>query len=84
MFDWHTVSSDALLVDWDDVKRRRQMSKNIDWTVVKKKPKPSELHDKWVVVTSINKPTSDVEKLAKMEGWKVVVVGDTKTPSDWR
>jgi len=42
------------------------------------------MYDKWIVLTTINAPTDDLKKLADIEGWKVVVVGDTKTPADWR
>lgn len=83
-FDWHSVPKDPLLVDWHEFRKDRRLAKGIDWTAVERKPRPSQLHDKWVVITSINKPTSDVKMLAKMDGWKVVVVGDTKTPPDWR
>lgn len=41
-------------------------------------------HEKWIVVTSINAPTKDVIALSKIPGWKLVVVGDTKTPKDWK
>lgn len=61
-----------------------RLSEEIDWSTVKKKPQVTELHDKWVVITTINLPTDDVKMLASMEGWKVVVVGDTKTPPSWR
>lgn len=83
-FDWHSVPKDPLLVDWSQLRKGKQLVKDIDWMAVDRKPRPSQLHDKWVVITSINKPTSDVKMLAKMDGWKVVVVGDTKTPPDWR
>jgi hypothetical protein len=43
----------------------------------------TEDFDKWIVVTTIQYPTPAVEKLAKLPGWKMVVVGDKKTPSDW-
>ena len=61
-------------------------SRQIDWKAIPKKSSPptEELHDKWIVLTTINKPTGDVKKLAEIKGWKVVVVGDTKTPKDWR
>jgi len=39
--------------------------------------------DRWVVVTTINAPTEAVARLAALPGWRVVVVGDTKTPRDW-
>lgn len=43
----------------------------------------SEKHDKWIVITSVNYPTADVKKLAAIPGWKMVMVGDTKSPKDW-
>jgi hypothetical protein len=43
----------------------------------------TETHDKWIVVTTINPPTDAVKSWAAMEGWRVVAVGDTKTPPDW-
>nr|XP_058967256.1 uncharacterized protein LOC131793794 [Pocillopora verrucosa] len=57
----------------------------IDWSKIPQKQTPpkGDMHDKWIVLTTINAPTSDVKKLAGIEGWKVVVVGDTKTPADW-
>lgn len=38
---------------------------------------------KWVVVTTINRPTPTIARLAALPGWRTVVVGDTKTPADW-
>ena len=60
--------------------------KEINWKEIPRKPSPpkGEMHEKWIVVTTINSPTADVKKLAGIEGWKVVVVGDTKTPTKWR
>lgn len=60
--------------------------KDINWKEIPRKPAPpaKEKHDKWIVITTINSPTADVKKLAGIEGWKVVVVGDTKSPADWR
>jgi hypothetical protein len=40
-------------------------------------------HDKWIVVTTINEPTDAVKKLAALSEWRVVVIGDTKTPPSW-
>ncbi|XP_059144923.1 uncharacterized protein LOC131932067 [Physella acuta] len=39
--------------------------------------------DKWIVVTSIASPTEQVKYLAKMKDWRLVVVGDLKSPSVW-
>jgi len=57
-----------------------------NWKKIPRKTTPpaEEMHDKWIVLTTINSPTADVKKLAGIEGWKVVVVGDTKTPTIWR
>lgn len=51
---------------------------------VKVKVDQDVFSERWIVVTSINYPTVDVRKLASIPGWKVVVVGDLKTPKDWR
>jgi hypothetical protein len=40
-------------------------------------------HARWVVVTTINAPTDAIKKLAALPDWRVVVVGDTKTPANW-
>lgn len=37
----------------------------------------------WIVVTTINYPTEQLKRLAQLHDWKIVVVGDIKTPSDW-
>ncbi|XP_046863906.1 probable glycosyltransferase STELLO1 [Xenia sp. Carnegie-2017] len=62
--------SEISYVDWSKVKPRKKVNKE-------------EHHDKWIVVTSIAQPTEQVKKLAVVEGWKLLVVGDSKTPKDW-
>ncbi len=39
--------------------------------------------DQWIVVTTIQAPTPQLCKLAQLPGWRLVVVGDQKTPLDW-
>ena len=39
--------------------------------------------DKWAVVTTINPPTSGVKSVASLKGWCMVIVGDTKTSSNY-
>jgi len=39
--------------------------------------------DKFIVITSIFLPTEAIEKFAKLNDWKVIVVGDKKTATDW-
>lgn len=40
----------------------------------------------WIVITTINKPTRAIEdyaRIANRMGWKLLIVGDTKTPNDY-
>lgn len=52
-------------------------------------PKPSDSlidgphSDQWIVITSIADVTNDIRRLALLEGWKIVVVGDKKSPAVW-
>ncbi|XP_046549461.1 probable glycosyltransferase STELLO1 [Haliotis rubra] len=39
--------------------------------------------DKWIVTTATAAPNDNVKFLAQIPGWKVVVVGDRKSPSQW-
>ena len=41
-------------------------------------------HAKWIVVTTINPPTQQLIALSQIPGWKLVVVGDRKTPINWK
>ena len=38
---------------------------------------------KYIVCTSINKPTLAIKKFDLMKDWKLVVVGDKKTPKNY-
>lgn len=39
--------------------------------------------DKWIIVTSINKPTKQIAKLAKEREFKLLVIADLKTDQNW-
>jgi len=39
--------------------------------------------DNWVVCTTINPPSAALKKISGLQGWRLVVVADTKTPKDW-
>jgi hypothetical protein len=43
------------------------------------------MRDRWIVLTTINPPTAAVERISRLceQGWSAVVIGDTKTPTDW-
>ena len=75
--NWKSVREEKLLkapIPWDEFKSSHPLP-----TVDKK-----DMHDKWLVVTTISEPTEDVKKLAKIEGWRLLVVGDKKTPEGWK
>ena len=38
---------------------------------------------RFVVITTINSPSEAIRKFASRPGWRLVVVGDKKTPADW-
>lgn len=42
--------------------------------------------ERWVVVTTIQTPTPAVQAISDLceRGWSAVVIGDTKTPRDWK
>ncbi len=39
---------------------------------------------KYIVITSINQPTEAIIQFSKLDDYQLVVVGDKKTPSDWK
>jgi hypothetical protein len=39
--------------------------------------------NKFIVITSIFPPTEAIKKFASIDNWKVILVGDKKTPSNW-
>ena len=39
---------------------------------------------KFIVCTSINKPTLAIKKFDYMRDWKLIVVGDKKTPKNYK
>ncbi|MDR3736260.1 MAG: STELLO glycosyltransferase family protein [Acidobacteriaceae bacterium] len=43
-------------------------------------------NEQWIVVTTIQAPTPAIELISSMceRGWSAVVIGDTKTPTDWK
>lgn len=66
------------------LKELNKLELDLEEVMPLEKPPISEMHDKWIVVTSIFKPSDDIQKLANIPGWKLVVVGDKKTPKDWK
>ena len=62
-----------------------KIGRDVDWSKIQQRPKPDkkEIHDRWIVVTSVASPTDQVKKLSKIKEWQLVVVADIKTPKDW-
>ena len=42
------------------------------------------MQKKFIVITSIFPPTEAVKKFSQISDWNLVVVGDKKSPADWR
>jgi hypothetical protein len=57
--------------------------KNFTLKNVQNLTKPKKGVDKWIVVTSINLPSDQIKKLANISTFQLLVVGDSKTSSDW-
>ena len=82
---WNLVTHKDTAIHWQAVANDGKLKENINWMKIEKKvpPPAGETYDKWIVVTSIASPTEQVQKLSKIQGWKLVVVADLKTPKDW-
>ena len=39
---------------------------------------------RWVIFTTVNPPTKQIQRLCALPGWSKLVVGDTKTNPAWR
>ncbi len=40
--------------------------------------------EKVIVLTTINPPKGEIQKLSSYKGWRLVCVGDNITPKDWK
>ncbi|WOG98077.1 hypothetical protein DCAR_0417418 [Daucus carota subsp. sativus] len=60
----------------------------VDWTKVeeirdKSTPYANFQSENWIVVSVESYPTDSVRNLAKIKGWQVLAIGDSRTPDDW-
>lgn len=39
--------------------------------------------DKWIIVAVSGPPTDQIRAMVKMQGWQVLAIGDSHTPSNW-
>ena len=51
---------------------------------IKKYNYSKKIIEKWIVVTSINQPTEQCINLSKIQDFKLIVIGDKKSPEDWK
>ena len=79
-----TIAKNSQL-DWNSVENDKILSHSLNWENLRKleEPPKNEMHDKWIIVTTISAPTNDIKKLAQVQGWKLIVVADKKTPLEW-
>ena len=42
------------------------------------------MKNKYIITTTINNPTEAIHKFDNMQDWKLIVIGDKKTPSDYK
>ncbi|EDO48521.1 predicted protein [Nematostella vectensis] len=76
--------SKKLHIDWAHLDMLKSQGTLIDWEKIELLPKSlDERHDRWVVLTTVHEPTIAAKRLAGLEGWRTVVIGDEKTPPDW-
>uniref|UniRef100_A0A5B6Z5F3 Glycosyltransferase STELLO1 n=1 Tax=Davidia involucrata TaxID=16924 RepID=A0A5B6Z5F3_DAVIN len=57
---------------------------SIDPIVDKSTPYANFRSERWIVVSVSNYPTDSLRNLAKIKGWQVLAIGNSKTPRDWR
>ena len=55
----------------------------LDDQITTKSPYKLSNFDKWIIVTSINKPTDQIQKLASIKEFQLLVVADRKTDPNW-
>ncbi|KAA8517101.1 hypothetical protein F0562_017394 [Nyssa sinensis] len=60
----------------------------INWNSIapivdKSSPYANFRSDRWIVVSVSNYPTDSLLNLAKIKGWQVLAIGNSKTPRDW-
>ncbi len=55
----------------------------LDDQITTKSPYKLSNFDKWIIVTSINKPTDQIRKLASIKEFQLLVVADRKTDPKW-
>lgn len=63
---------------------RKEPFSNIESeSIVKRNRTLEKLNDKWIVITTVAYATNAIVAMAAESDWRVVVVANSKTPTDW-
>nr|GMD84440.1 probable glycosyltransferase STELLO2 [Ipomoea batatas] len=68
-----SIKSELPKINWNNIPAIRDKSS----------PYANFRSEKWIVVSVSDYPSDSLEKLAKLKGWQLLAVGNSKTPKDW-
>ncbi|XP_057784024.1 probable glycosyltransferase STELLO2 [Salvia miltiorrhiza] len=57
---------------------------SIDRIVDKSTPFANFRSEKWIVVSVADYPSDSLRRMAKIKGWQVLAIGNSRTPKDWK
>lgn len=89
LFFLRNVADTAALVSYETQAKSLEKIEfpQINWNSVAlvsdKSPYANFRSERWILVSVSNYPTDSLRKLAKIKGWQVLAIGNSKTPSDW-
>ncbi|KZV36356.1 hypothetical protein F511_03797 [Dorcoceras hygrometricum] len=70
----HAIHPKFPQLDWNSIPR----------VVDKVSPFSSFRSQKWIVVSVSDYPSESLKKMAKIKGWQVLAIGNSRTPEDWK
>ncbi|KAM7524503.1 hypothetical protein LguiA_014405 [Lonicera macranthoides] len=88
LFFLRRVGDTALLLESQTQKLDRIEFPKIDWNRIlpitdRTTPFSSFRSENWIVVSVSDYPSIPMRNLAKIKGWQVLAIGNSKTPQDW-
>ncbi|XP_073150385.1 probable glycosyltransferase STELLO1 [Henckelia pumila] len=70
----HSIHPKFPQINWNSIPR----------VVDKVTPFSSFRSEKWIVVSVSDYPSESLKKMAKIKGWQVLAIGNSRTPQDWK
>ncbi|XP_075474387.1 putative glycosyltransferase STELLO2 [Primulina tabacum] len=70
----HSIHPKFPQINWNSIPR----------VVDKVTPFSSFRSEKWIVVSVSEYPSESLKKMAKIKGWQVLAIGNSRTPEDWK